>query len=82
MATLSRTNLKSIAERAGVSLSTISGVLNGLGRQYRISARAEKTVLEISRALILFSPLPSWGPAAAQNPYSGIDYSGYFPGLF
>lgn len=47
----SQTTLKSIAERTGTSVSTVSRVLNGCARRFRISDKTEQRVLAMAREL-------------------------------
>ena len=47
----SQTTLKSIAERLGLSVTTVSRVLNGRARKYRISEKTEEAVMEVARRL-------------------------------
>ena len=44
-------NLKSIARRTGVSISTVSRVLNGKHEQYRISAKTVKRVMDEAKRI-------------------------------
>ncbi|MFO7852252.1 MAG: LacI family DNA-binding transcriptional regulator [Bacteroidota bacterium] len=46
-----RVNIKTIAELAGVSITTVSRVLNGLGPKYRISAPTCKRIYEIAEEM-------------------------------
>ena len=46
-----RTSLKDIAEKAGVSTSVVSFVLNGKSKQYRISDSMTKRVVQIAKEL-------------------------------
>ena len=47
----SENSLKSIAQRTGVSISTVSRVLNGKHEQYRISPRTVKRVLDEAKRI-------------------------------
>ena len=47
----SRTTIADVARRAGVSIATVSLVLNGRSREMRISPKAEERVLEACREL-------------------------------
>lgn len=47
----SENNLKSIAKRTGVSISTVSRVLNGKHEQYRISAKTVKRVMDEAKRI-------------------------------
>ncbi len=46
-----QTTIKNIAERAGVSISTVSRVLSGKAKKYRISEHTEKDVIRIAKNL-------------------------------
>ena len=51
MASPSRPTLKNIADRVGVSVSTVSRSLNGQGRSSRISELTERAVRDAAREL-------------------------------
>jgi LacI family transcriptional regulator len=46
-----RTNIKDIAQNTGLSTSTVSRVLNGKAKQYRISEKSKNKILEASEAM-------------------------------
>jgi LacI family transcriptional regulator len=46
-----RVTLKSLADRLGLSVTTVSRALNGKGRRYRISKKTEAKVIEAARKL-------------------------------
>ena len=46
-----RVTLKSLADRLGLSVTTVSRALNGKGRRYRISRKTEKRVIEEAKKL-------------------------------
>ena len=55
MAETGRASLKRIAQQLGVSPATVSRVLNGLGRKYRISPKTEAAIRKLAQELN-FSP--------------------------
>jgi len=46
-----KTNIKDIAEHTNLSITTVSRVLNGKAKQYRISEKSQKIVLDATKAL-------------------------------
>jgi LacI family transcriptional regulator len=46
-----KTNIKDIAQNTGLSTSTVSRVLNGKAKQYRISEKSKNKILEASEAM-------------------------------
>lgn len=50
-----RATLRSIAEELGISVTTVSRVLNGKGQEFRIASTTEKSVMEAANRLS-FSP--------------------------
>ncbi|UCG58116.1 MAG: LacI family DNA-binding transcriptional regulator [Phycisphaerales bacterium] len=57
MAVNPRATLKDIAERLGISVTTVSRILNGRADRYRISDKTAKAVFKVARELN-FSPNP------------------------
>jgi len=51
MALKDKTNITDIAQRTGLSISTVSRVLNGKSRQYRISIKSEKIIEAAAKEL-------------------------------
>jgi LacI family transcriptional regulator len=47
----SKTNITDIAMKAGLSISTVSRVLNGKSKQYRISKKSQKIIEEVAKEL-------------------------------
>jgi len=47
----SPTSLRTLADQAGVSVSTVSRILSGQSKRYRISPKTTQTVLEMARKL-------------------------------
>jgi transcriptional regulator with XRE-family HTH domain len=47
------TNIKDLAERIGLSVTTVSRVLNGKSEAYRISKDTQAKVLEAAREFII-----------------------------
>ncbi|MDA3815814.1 MAG: LacI family DNA-binding transcriptional regulator [Prolixibacteraceae bacterium] len=50
MAQQSITNIKELASKLNISITTVSRVLNGKARQYRISTKTEKKVRDAAKA--------------------------------
>lgn len=48
---MKKINIKDISSATGLSVSTISRVLNGKAKQYRISKETQKKVLKIAQEL-------------------------------
>ncbi len=46
-----KTNIKDIAKSTGLSITTVSRVLNGKAKQYRISEKSQKKIYEAAEAL-------------------------------
>ncbi|MEJ2594237.1 MAG: LacI family DNA-binding transcriptional regulator [bacterium] len=46
-----KTNIKDIAKGTGLSITTVSRVLNGKAKQYRISEKSKKKIIEAAKAL-------------------------------
>lgn len=46
-----KTNITDIAQKTGLSASTVSRVLNGKARQYRISKKSQKVIEEVAKEL-------------------------------
>jgi len=46
-----KTNIKDIAQNTGLSITTVSRVLNGKAKQYRISEKSQKIILEAAETL-------------------------------
>ncbi len=46
-----KTNIKDIAKSTSLSITTVSRVLNGKAKQYRISEKSQKKIVEVAEAL-------------------------------